>query len=280
MADMLNEKPEGEVDSGDVLDLTEADRLPDQEEGGAGGDKPEGEDDFEVVALFGEEASPASTDDNATIRQMRDALREKDQRIKELERGSEAKAIELGPKPTLETCEYDEERLDQELDAWHDRKREVDAAKSEAQREADKAKERWNAKLGTYGQQKDKLPVKDFEAAEAEVLSALSPLQQSIIIQGAERKAELVYALGRHPEKLREIAAITDPVEFAWAAAKLEGQAKVERRPRTQPEGTVKGSAPLSGSTDKHLERLEKEASKPGADRTELIRYKKSKGLL
>jgi hypothetical protein len=64
-------------------------------------------------------------------------------------------------------------------------------------------------------------------------------------------------------------------VKFAFAAARLEGQTKMERRRAgTSPEGRVTGAAPLSGGSDKTLERLEKEAERTG-DRTKLIQYRK-----
>jgi hypothetical protein len=60
--------------------------------------------------------------------------------------------------------------------------------------------------------------------------------------------------LGKHPEKLRQLASIADPIEFAFAAAKLEGQTKMERRkPATQPESRVSGAGviPKQGLSDR-----------------------------
>src|SRR5690242_3291071 len=203
MADEPNEQLNGDDE---VLELTEKVEPEPQE--------PEGEDDEELVVSFGDEAPPASSEqDNATIRQMRDEIRSQKARIKELERSPQSPVIEVGPKPTLEGCDYDEERYEQEFNAWSDRKSEADRVKSEAEKQQTTIRERFQAKVTVYGEQKDTLAAKDFDEAEAEVRSVLSDAQQSILIDGAENKAALVYALGKHPEKLRELAKL-GPFEF------------------------------------------------------------------
>jgi hypothetical protein len=78
------------------------------------------EADETVVAFEGEE--PEAEPENSTVRQMRQALREKDKRIKELEQSSAPKPIEVGEKPTLAGCDYDEDKFAEELEAFKDRK--------------------------------------------------------------------------------------------------------------------------------------------------------------
>src|SRR5690348_2656743 len=120
MADELN----GSDD--EVLELTE--KVEDQDQPNAEAPNGEEADDEELIVLIGdEEAPPASGEqDNATIRQMRSEIKSQKERIKELERGSQSQPIEVGPKPTLEGCDYDEERYEQEFNAWADRKSEAD----------------------------------------------------------------------------------------------------------------------------------------------------------
>lgn len=282
MAVEPGEEPKGDEGETDVLELTEADKAPDDQQDEDEPKQPEGGEDEEVLVSFGGEPAPGSDGDAPEwVRDLRKKYRELERENAELKSKAAPKAPEAGPKPELydEGIDGDEATYDAAIIAWHERKRAAEAAKTEAQKAEEQAQERWHAELGTYATQKDKLGVKDFNTAEEEVLSALTPQQQAILVQGAESKALLVYALGKSPDKLRELAAIQDPIKFAFAAAKLEGKTKMERRPATAPESRVTGSAPLSGSSDKQLQRLEKEAEATG-NRTALIAYKKSKGLL
>jgi hypothetical protein len=87
-------------------------------------------------------------------------------------------------------------------------------------------------------------------------------MQQAIVIKAADDSAKVIYALGRHPEKLKTLAAIKDPIKFAVAISKLEGTLKVTtRRKAAEPDEGVRGDAPLSVGADKELARLEKRAS-------------------
>jgi hypothetical protein len=256
MADEQDEAPQVEDE---VLELTDEVETPqDSEEA----ETPPEADDEEIVVSFGdEEAPPASSEqENSTIREMRKALREKEAQLKELEKKVAPQEIEVGQKPTLESCEYDEERFEQEFNAYLDRKSSAEAAKSEAQKAQEETAKRYQAKVETYAAQKTELGVKDFDNAEAEVLGTLNQAQQAILVHGAQNKALLVYALGRSPEKLRQLASIADPIEFAFAAARLEGQTKMERkRPATNPESRVSGAAQLSPAGGKLSDRLSTE---------------------
>jgi len=254
----------------EVLELTEEDQVQPEAE-------VETEDDpqDEVVVSFGDEAAPASEHAPDWVRDLRKRTRELERENAELKKAQQPKVPEVGPKPTLAECDYDEERFEAELDAWKGRKSEAERAQTEAQKAQAAVVEKYQAKVADYGKQKDALGAKDFDDAEAAVLSSLNEQQQSILIHGAENKATLVYALGKHPQKLRELAQISDPIEFAFSAARLEAQTKMERRKvTTTPESEVRGSAPLAGSA-KALKRLEEEAARTG-DRTKLIAYKKS----
>jgi hypothetical protein len=259
----------------DVLDLTDDQQLPpedDDQDDSQDDDQPD--DEEEVVVSIGDEAAPASDEAPEWVRELRKQNRELQRELAEARKGKSPEIPEVGDKPTLEACEFDEERYEQELNGWLDRKAKADRAKSEAEQSQAKAQEAWSADLAAFRDQSKTLGAKDFASAEEEVTAVLSPVQQAILIQGAESKALVVYALGKNPAKLRELAKITDPVKFAFAAAKLETQTKMEkRRPTSSPEKQVRGSAPLSGGSDATLERLEKEADRTG-DRTKLIAYK------
>jgi len=87
----------------------------------------------------------------------------------------------------------------------------------------------------------------------------------------------LVYALGKNPTKAAALGAIKDPVEFAFAVARLEAQLKVsEKKPATPPETRVTGNGRVSGAVDATLERLRAEAERTG-DYTKVSAYKRQK---
>lgn len=238
----------------------------------------------EVVVSFGDEAPPASEDEEnrapAWVKDLRRANREKDRRIRELEQKLNAsapqqeQAVTVGAKPTLEGCDYDAEKFEAELESWHARKREADQQKAKKDEAERVAKEAWATKVQAYEKAKAALKVQDFQDAEDALSDALSVVQQGVILSGAEKPELLVYALGKAPAKLKELASITDPVKFAFAVAKLETQLKVQpRKQAPAPERRVTGSVPVGGP-DKTLERLEAEAEKTG-DRTKVAAYKR-----
>jgi len=263
------------VDEGEAPDIAVVDEQADAA-------PPAEEAVGEVVVTLGDEP-PAEDEDHRQapdwVRELRKANREKDRRIRELEQRVAAAApvaapVVVGTKPTLAACDYDEDRFDKELEAWHLRKRDADEAQRKKDEQARAAQDAWQAKLADYGRAKTALKVADFEDAEAVAQEVFSVAQQGIMLSGAENAALLVYALGRNPKKARELAAITDPVKFSFAVAKLETQLKVTpRKSAPVPERTVRGSAPISGSVDSNLERLRAEAEKTG-DLTKVHQYR------
>lgn len=244
------------------------------------GDDSGGEPEEETVISFGDdepEPEPDDKADSAVIRQMRAALREKDRELNQLRQQSQPK-IEVGEKPTLAGCDYDEEAFEQKLDEWKERKRQTEASQTEAQKQAEAAQEQWGREVQAYQTKKAQLGAPDVDEAEEIVVGALDQIQRAVLIKATDDPARFMYALSKHKGKLAELAKIKDPVKLAAAMAKLEGVMKVvKRRKAPDPEKIASGSAATPGA-DKQLEKLEKEADRTG-DRTKLIAYKKSKGL-
>jgi hypothetical protein len=253
------------------------------EQGSEGDGNDEGEDGS-VVVTIGEESPPTEDDQSHApewVRELRKANREDKKRIRELEEQLRAtkgedgkKPVTLGPKPTLEGHDYDAEKYEEALASWYDQKRVVEEQKAKAKAEAEAQEKEWQSKLESYGKAKASLKVKDFEDAEVTVQELLSSTQQGIILQGAENSALVIYALGKNLAKLKELAAITDPVKYAFAVSKLETQLKVTQRKAPPPERTVRGTGSMSGATDSTLERLRTEAEKTG-DYTKVVQYRK-----
>ena len=243
------------------------------------------EESDEVVVSIGEEAPPAEEEQRAPewVRELRKANREKERRIRELEARlqttaqTENKPVALGPKPKLEEFDYDADRFEQALDAWHERKRQHDL-ETERVRQAEQTQQQaWQAKLEGYSKAKAELKVRDYEDAEAIAQEVFNVTQQGVILQGADNPALVIYALGKNPKKAAELAKNTDPVKFAFAVAKLEKELKVtNRKAAPAPERVIQGTGRASGAVDSTLERLRAEAEKTG-NYTKVLQYKRQK---
>lgn len=245
----------------------------------------------QVVVSIGD-VSPASEDEAAEgSREWLNALR-KSNRDKAIEVAAlreeiarrdaaspAAQPVTLGPKPTLEGADYDAEKFEEQLTAWHERKRMVGEQERKKEEAVAADRQAWNERREAYSTQKSALKVPDYDEAEAYALESLSVTQQAVILQGAENSALVVYALGKNPGKAKELAAIKDPVKFAFAVAKLETQMKVStRRIAPLPETKVSGSGRTAVAGDQKLAALEAKADKTG-DRTELVNYKRAQKL-
>lgn len=237
------------------------------------------EDGEEEVVTFGDEAAPASGEgESSTIKLMREKLRAAQREAAELRKAQPGpQKIEVGPKPTLADCDYDEDAYEQQIDAWKGREAEAKRVESEADTAAREANEAWQNELKRYQDGKAVLTFADAQEAEDTVTAALNQVQQAVIVKVSDNPALVLYSLGKHPEKLTELSKITDPLKLAAAVAKLEGTMKVtKRRKAPEPEEIVRGSASLAAGTDKHLERLEAEAERNGGDRTKIREYREA----
>ena len=247
------------------------------------------EDEEFVITVGDEEPEPSDEDDfsgkpaPAWVKDLRKKEREARKRIKELETQVQQakptdKPIEVGPKPKLADFDYDEDQFENAVEQWHERKRQVEQQQAAKQAEEEKAKQAWQTKMQSYEERRQNVAskVRDFEEVEEAAKDKLTATQQGILIHAAENPELILYHLGKNPKKAQELSEITDPIQFAFAAAKLDSQMKIQtRKPSTQPERKPSGSAGLSGVVDQKLAQLEAKAAKTG-DRTELIKYKKS----
>lgn len=245
--------------------------------------EPTVEESDDVVVTIGEESPPHEETEAAPewVKELRKSNREtaKENRLlKEqlkAKESTETKPVELGAKPTLESCDYDEAVLESQMSSWFERKREHEEVEQGKQAEQKKHTDAWNSKLEDYGTAKTNLKVKDFDEAEEVVLTNLSETQQAIIVNGADNSALLVYALGKNPVKAKELSLIKDPVKFAFAVAKMETTLKVNKRKAPpKPETKVSGTGSNSGAVDSHLTKLREDAAKSG-NHSKVIAYKK-----
>lgn len=247
----------------------------------------EGDDEHEdeIVVSIGdvspqeEERKPAAK----WIKEVRKLNRELARKNRELEAQLNSTRTEPNPvkvvaKPTLDGCDYDSERYEAELSAWYEQKRQADLLEAQAKEAEAQQIRKYQERLAAYGKAKAELRVRDYEEAEETVLQHLDIPQQNVIVKGAENAALVVYALGKNPAKARELASIKDPIDFAFAVARLEKDLKVSNRAKKAPppEKVVTGSGRISGSVDSELERLRAHAEKTG-DISAVLRYKRQR---
>ena len=273
---------EEEQDHEEELEIEDA-AIDEVDEGEPEAEEAESEEPDEIVVSIDGEEPPPQEEQAAPewVRELRREHRELKKRNRELEsrvnQSTETNpVVNLGPKPNLEALDYDTEKYEQSLADWYERKKLVDDQQSQVRRAEEEQQQAWNAKLEGYVEAKTKLKVRDYDDAEEVAQQMFNVVQQGVVIQGAENPALVIYALGKNPKKAKELAAIDDPVKFAFAVAKLESNLKIgNRKAATQPERTVSATAPSSGAVDSTLERLREEAARTG-NMDKVMAYKRA----
>lgn len=261
-------------DADEVLELDEVQEV--TEDDGPEGDDAEEQDGEEpkgetFIGFEGEEAAPASDEESSVIRELRRKLRDKDRELSDFRRGAQPERIEVGEKPTLESCDYDEERFEADLDAWKDRKAKADERERQVQQRRQVQEEAERSLRAGYEADKAKLGIEDFDEREGEVFAALPPDYDKLLLHSG-KAAELIIALSNSPAKLEALSKTT-PLEAAMMVGELRSKLQMRTRQAPQPDRPVRGNAPPANA-DKELARLEKEADRTG-DRTALINYKR-----
>lgn len=234
--------------------------------------------DAELVVTLGDEPAADAAQDKAApdwVRDLRKANREKERRIRELEaqiasaRPVAPQAVVVGEKPTLADHDFDEDKFAAALEAWHGRKFAAEQQQRAAQQAEEQQRQHWMARLDAVTKAAGTLKVPDAEDAHAAFEDTFNVVQQGIIIGAPDdpkTSALLRYALGKNPKKARELAAITDPVKFTFAIAKLEGQLKVQPK-KSAPPPDQRVSSPGAGVSivqNGRLKQLHEQAQRTG----------------
>ena len=281
----MNMAEQGELDQEDVA-VADEQQPEDETNAVPEAEAPEApEESDEITVSIGEESPPPEESAPAPewVRELRKSHREAQRKLREYEQrlqtlqATETKPVALGAKPKLEDYDYDSDKFEQALDAWHERKRQVADVEARAKAAQEEQAKAWQTKLESYGKAKAELKVRDYDDAEEIAQQTLTVVQQGVILQGADNPALVVYALGKNPKKAKELSSIADPVKFAFAVAKLEKELKVmPRKSAPAPERVVQTTGPKSGAVDSTLERLRAEAEKTG-DYNKVMQYRRQK---
>jgi len=260
----------------DVLELGES---PGQEEAdpnvsGEHGEGQASEDDDVEIPTFDDPAEDED-DDHPTLKKVRAVLRETQRELAEAKKVKPSEPeIVVGEEPTLESCDFDDERFKVELRAYDQRKAKAEAQANTISEEQRRQNEIWQARASDFAQKRTVYPPAIMTECETALATTLNDQQRFAVIRYAKNPAALTIALGRSQAKLDALAKIEDIGEFIAETALLEREIKMsKRRPAAQPERIVKGSASMSANSDKHEEKLAAEARRTG-DRSKLIAYR------
>jgi hypothetical protein len=240
------------------------------------------DDDEELVVQIGEEESPPQEKEEAPqwVKDLRKSHRELLRENRELKAKGPAPVVNQKPtlpeRPQLSQYDYDEDKFQAAMDGWFTKKREIEGFEEDQRKQQLEAQKQVDGVRIAYQEKAKTLKVKDFKDAEEEVVNALSEVQQGLILNGADNAPLLVYALGKNTKRLSELAAIKDPVKFAFAAAKLEKDLKTSNRKGDKPApetSVIRGTGPVV-SSNKQLDRLRDEAAKT-RDMSKVLAFKK-----
>lgn len=190
------------------------------------------------------------------VKDLRKNNREKDKELRELRRQLEQvqsrpteqqpqqQSDVIPPKPTLESCEYDEESFEQAVTDWHENKSRVEQTKQQQQRQQQENIQKFQRRLEQHNERATKLPVKDYRETEEVVRRELPVIQQEILIHAADEGSELIaYALGKNPQLRQRVAAETDPIRAAFLLGQISKQVSLAPKPKKaiKPEPEVRG---------------------------------------
>lgn len=149
-------------------------------------------------------------------------------------------------KPTLGSCDYDEEVYEKALTDWHENKSHVEQKQQAQQRQQQEVQERFIQRLKSHQQRAAKLPVKDYTEMEEVVRSEVPILQQEILIHAADEGTELIaYALGKNKALRQRLTAEHDPIRAAFLLGQISQKVKLAPKPKKtpKPEPELKGGA-------------------------------------
>ncbi|CUZ06387.1 Bacteriophage%2C scaffolding protein [Serratia marcescens] len=236
---------------------------PEQKEKKAESEQPEEQPDDYSLQIGDEEISLNHEEDDHIdgqpapqwVKELRKGFKETQKENRELRRQLEqiqSKPAEaqqpqsdvIPPKPTLESCEYDEEAFEQAMTDWHEKKGRAEQVKQQQQRQQQELQQRLTERLTKHQERAAKLPVKDYREMEDIVRQEIPVIQQEILIHAADEGSELVaYALGKNQQLRQRVAAETDPIRAAFLLGQISQQVKLAPKPKKaiKPEPEVRG---------------------------------------
>lgn len=236
---------------------------PEQKEKKAESEQPEEQPEDYSLQIGDEEISLNPEEDDHIdgqpapqwVKELRKGFKETQKENRELRRQleqiqskpAEAQQPQSGvipPKPTLESCEYDEAAFEQAMTDWHEKKGRAEQIQQQQQRQQQESQQRFQQRVEAHKQRAAKLPVKDYQEMEEIVRSEVPDLHKEIIIHCADEGSELIaYGLGKSQQLRQRVAAETDPIRAAFLLGQISQQVKLAPKPKKaiKPEPEVRG---------------------------------------
>lgn len=291
--DQTQEQPEEEH----LQDEQEEAQLEEQQEEEAAEPMAEAEEDDDSLSVVigedeeeGEELEEDDKKDPSLVRHLRKTVKDVSKREKTYKRELEEMKQRLSkyekpdevdmsprqpPKLSDPDIDYDEEKLvekTREFVAWEAK---VEQQKREAAQREEEHKKTLQLMQENYNQSKANLGASDYKEAEDVVVESLNNDQQVNILRYAKDPALLVYALGKNPERVEELAKIDDHGLFALALRDLESKVKPVKSKKLTPKPERKlNGAGKAATAETTLEQLEAEADRTG-DRSKIRAYRR-----
>ncbi|EMF9804930.1 phage capsid protein [Salmonella enterica] len=191
------------------------------------------------------------------VKDLRKNNREKDKELRELRRQLEqiqTKPAEqqqplqqvdvIPPKPTLESCDYDEVAFEQAVTDWHEKKSRAEQSKQQQLRQQQEYQQRFQQRVEAHQKRASTLPVKDYQQMEEIVRAEVPDLHKEILIHCADEGSELIaYGLGKSQQLRQRVAAETDPLRAAFLLGQISKQVSLAPKARKaiKPEPEVRG---------------------------------------
>lgn len=190
------------------------------------------------------------------VKDLRKNNREKDKELRELRRQLEQvqsrtaeqqpqqQSDAIPPKPTLESCEYDEAAFEQAMTDWHEKKSRAEQQMQQKERQQQEYQQRFQQRVEAHKQRAAKLPVKDYQEMEEIVRAEVPDLHKEILIHCADEGSELIaYGLGKSQQLRQRVAAETDPIRAAFLLGQISKQVSLAPKPKKaiKPEPEVRG---------------------------------------
>lgn len=240
-------------------------------------EKKPSENEEEVIIFEDDEEKPE--EDSSTIKHLRQSLKDGSKENRNLKRKLEELSTEQKPdalqsKPKLEDSDFDNAKHEAKLDQWYKDKATFEKEQEKAETTKQEENKAWQKVLDGHNEKISALNVSDFEDVEESIKGSFSEVQQGLILKVAKDSAKFMYALGKFPERAKELSKIKDHVDFIAEVARMEGKVVTKRRPKTQPEEKVEGSGTPGNPNSTTLEKLREEAAETG-DFTKVIAYRK-----
>ncbi|MEG2663267.1 MAG: phage capsid protein [Hafnia sp.] len=190
------------------------------------------------------------------VKDLRKNNREKDKELRELRRELEqvkSKPAEqqpqqqvdaIPPKPTLESCDYDEVAFEQAVTDWHEKKSRAEQSKQQQQRQQQEYQQRFQQRVEAHQKRASTFPVKDYQQMEEIVRAEVPDLHKEILIHCADEGSELIaYGLGKSQQLRQRVAAETDPLRAAFLLGQISKQVSLAPKAKKaiKPEPEVRG---------------------------------------